>query len=334
MTAPLPSDRTAALNAVEQTWAADDTALSASESQIATLTAEVATLTAELAAASPYPPTGAYLPTPAAASAFVASGPVAVNRVYNAPGHIPDASQPLGTTGQVTTVAAGLTVLVVSIKPDHPTYDQDAAVAGYASRYAMACKAMGVRPILIIEHEPENKDKQPADSPAAYAADWMHYRQVVKLAAPDVEVWACFMTYTLNARPPDNLGHTTAGQNEWVQALHAACILAGVAPDGIAFDGYPDAAKGETAASNFTPSFVYVHGMAGWSRMPVAAAEWGLAHPSGDAALAAHISAGVDFFRAVGAVFVAWFDSGAFAIETFPVIGPLLAHNPPGPSAP
>jgi hypothetical protein len=307
MTTPIDANRADVIADLQAGWAADDAALAAANAQIASLEAQLA----------PYPPTGAYLPSSAAAAAFLARGPVAVVRQYSTPGHIPPVFLPQPPI-------PGLRISVPSIKPDHPTLDQDAAVTAYAHSLVAWADAAGVMPQLIIEHEPENKAKQPADAPAAYATDWTHYRTVAVRAEPSLEVWACFMTYTMLRRPPDNLGHTTAGENEWIDALNSACTAQGIRPDGIAFDGYPPA--GNTAASEFAPNFSYVYEEPGWAAMPVAAAEWG--YKGTDAEIAAHIEAGLDFFRSAGARWVSWFDSDGFGIDTDPLsISALLEHN-------
>jgi len=276
--------------------AGDVSQLADDASTIAALQAQVAQLQLD---ANPMPPVGAYLGDQSSVTAF---GPdVNVLRQYNTPGKIPATFVPMWPLPH-------LKITLPSIKPDHPTFDQDAVVATYAHSYAAWCKAHGVRPIIIIEHEPENKTKQPADSPTNFSAEWIHYRNVIKIAEPDLEVWATFMTYTEDERPPDNLGHATKGVNEWIDELHAETVAAAIAPDGISFDGYPDYTKGETAEANFGPDFAYVRAKPGWSRMPVGVAEWGYGDPI-DVNTEAHITAGLDYFRQYGVEFISYFDA-------------------------
>jgi hypothetical protein len=301
----------------------DTTELAADVVQAAADAATIAALKAQIAVLQPIPPVGCAANTQAVMDELFGANKAQVARSYNTPGAIPAKFAP-------QLVSTAMRVYLESIKPDHPVLDQGAAVLTYVDSGLAYGAAHDFEYVTIIEHEPENSQKQPQDDPANYAAEWVFYAQGIWKTNPGAQIWATFMTYTLDSRP----GYK--GTNPWIVALNAACNAAGIMPSGISFDGYTQGTKtgavAGTAAANFGPDFAYVRAQPGWEAMPLAVAEWGVTAEAGgpdgglpatDAAIADHITTGLAYFKAQDVKYVSWFNDASYGYTLDTVKFPL-----------
>jgi hypothetical protein len=274
---------------------------SALTSEEATDQQKIASLLALIASVNPAPLVGAAFTNQADATKIGGN----VYRQYNTPGKLP-APFTLNYT------MPHLKLLIVSHKPDHPTFNQDAAYTAAITSLVAWGKANDVEIIVVVEHEPENKTKQPADSPANFSAEWRHYRTLAVAAGVPIENVQCvFMDYTLDSRPD------TKGTNPWIVELAAELKAAGEPdPGGVGFDSYPSVSAKESLATAVLPNFAYARSF--WPNCKVGIAEWG--YSGTDADTAAHITQGLkDMKSVVGLRYISWFDEGGDNLASRPL---------------
>lgn len=224
------ADLTGPLSAIGQVAAAADETIAGLTAQNEQLQQENTDLTGQLAAAEQQiaaleanqkPPllVGAAAGT---AASFNALG-VTLLRQYHQPNVIPAVWK-----SQFT----GATDWVDSYKPNI-NLTQGSAVTTLAKTIPNPDRVR-----IVIQHEPENKDK--GITPTELQACFDFYAPLFKAQAPGIRVGQCFMNYTSESRPVNQFPgdpHQTAGVNEW---LTAGCT-GRVKPDFILWDGYTKA---------------------------------------------------------------------------------------------